>query len=1096
MTIKKISWLHLSDLHIGDKTQGLWPNFKSIFKEDLRRLADEAGPIDLLLFSGDLTQSGSKDEYVTLTNELCEIFEELDKLNQHPVFFSVPGNHDLVRPPENSACMKMLTRWKNDPEVMSEFWQVKNNQYINLVEGAFSNYMDWQNEIERQGIKLAPQLKGLLPGDASSSLELNGITVGLLGLNTSFLQLSGGDFNGNLRLDYRQLNAITENDSTSWCNKHDINFLITHHPVSWLSDEAQKEFKTEIYPSGRFTAHLYGHMHEAELSTQYQAGDAGRKSFQSSSLFGMEHLSDNKTKRVHGYSVGQILFEENEVYWKLWPRKGSVNRSSRNRRIVPDHENFELKPGHEYLLEQLIKSGTSSSSVVIADPRPFDLSAAVEENAPQWNNALNSSLHQLAEQVQHLSIRPLERQACIEIIRQEKIAWVCADWRLGRDGFLWTVISRMERDMQPVYRISLENYSTREDFLLHFETLMGCSFAEFCKALAIAGPAFLLLDEVPISPGDNVGSAIERDVENLAIMIRDFCPEIVVLLLARTEPRDHKIDFVKLEALDEVDTRTYLIAHPEADSALKTAQAVSKIYRRTDGVPGKIDSTLKTLRVVSLSELEPANLIESSSIVSKNEFIPMSLVKTVAELSESNDAISKRSYLLLKVLAILPNGESLARLKHIDHKNPIFPKNAEELLDNDLIQVRTSTLLIGLHGSNEERIKILYAPSPVRDYVLSQMSNREIDSLVLKATSLYFGEKWRTGKAALQKLGGELTSDDGGLMDNPHTIVMRLLKNSSAWEAGGNAIAILNLCQIYCNALFSAKHYRNCATVCRDILSITPEVGYESHCNAIKALFARSLRMTGDYDEAKLLLDELLAIKQSKSDEGHLLLIYALCLQSSGDSEAIVFANKVIDLVPKSSHALHAQSIIIEMNHDVDSGGKLLALENKARKLGHDMVANNLVLKRADNDDDYSSLRLVHSTALKDGDTYNAARAVVKLGELSIKESGTLSNTDLKNLINAYQYFYGERFSSLFTKSHEALWDYFNSQSDTRNLLSLFRHSSFIWRLHGDEAKEKSYIQELSDTARSILTTDILTADTNTAYFLTRARNEKIKSFD
>lgn len=102
----------------------------------------------------------------------------------------------------------------------------------------------------------------------------------------------------------------------------------------------------------------------------------------------------------------------------------------------------------------------------------------------------------------------------------------------------------------------------------------------------------------------------------------------------------------------------------------------------------------------------------------------------------------------------------------------------------------------------------------------------------------------------------------------------------------------------------------------------------------------------------------------------------------------------------------------------------------------------------------------------KSGDTYTAARAVVKLGALSIKELGTISKVDLKNLIDAYQYFYGERFSFLFSKTHETLWSYFNSQSDVRNLLTLFRHSSFIWRLHGDETKEKTYVQELSDNAR------------------------------
>ncbi|MDP2265600.1 MAG: tetratricopeptide repeat protein, partial [Thiobacillus sp.] len=750
--------------------------------------------------------------------------------------------------------------------------------------------------------------------------------------------------------------------------------------------------------------------------------------------------------------------------------------------------------GHEYQTERLFKPTSSSKSVIVETPHTCDLAVAVEESAPKWNNALHSASYSLAEQEQHLVIRPLEQQLAIESIRQKNITWVCADWGLGRDGFLWSVLKRMGRDTEPLYRISLGNYSSRDEFLTHFSILVGCSFPEFSKALAAAGPAILLLDEVPVCNGDYVGVAIEHDAENLASMIRDFCPDIIIFLLARTTPRDHKINVVTLESLDEADTRTYLIAHPSASAELRSAHAVSVIHRRTDGLPGKIDSTLRTLRVVSLSELGPANSIEPTDIATTHESIPMSLVTAVAELSKSKDPSSKRSYLLLKVLAILPHGESLQRLKRIDHQSPLFPKHAEELLDSDLIQVRSSTTLIGIHGGDEGRIKILAASRPVRDYVLSQMSSREIDSLVRKATALYFGEEWRVGRASLRKLDGALTSDDGSLMENPHTIVMRLLKDTVTWETSDSASTILNLCQIYCNALFTGKHYRNCVTVCRDILSVVPDLGFEFHRNTFKKLLAQSLRMTGKHGEARPLFEQLLAVKESKEMKARIMLDYALCLQSLNDQKAIAVAKEVVALAPKSAHALHAQSIIIEIEDDADHHSKLHEIENKARKRGFNTVANNLALRRVANNEDYSTLRIVHSTAVDSGDAYTAARAVVKLGTLSINETGTLSNGDLNNLINAYQYFYGERFSALFSQSHKALWNFFESRGDVRNLLSLFRHSSFIWRLHGDEEKEQIYVKMLIDGARQILTTDALTADKNTAYFLVRARNGKAEN--
>lgn len=1099
MTNKQVSWLHLSDLHIGQQQQWLWPNFKAIFLEDLRRLAVEAGPIDLVVFSGDLTQGGEKVHFDALTQLLLEIWELLDKLNQRPVLFAVPGNHDLRRPPRSDARVKMLARWGSDPDIAKEFWEVEDNQYIEVVRSAFSNYTEWQAGVSDHGIPLAEVTKGLLPGDVSSSLELNGVTVGLIGLNSSYLQLTDGKYLEKLSLDLRQLNALTGDNPPGWCSKHDVNFLVTHHPQNWLSTEALREFQTEIFPSGRFTAHLFGHMHDADLLTMYRGGDSGRKSFQGSSLFGMQFLEDGKTERVHGYSIGKIFFQEHEAVWRLWPRKSLVSPKSGDRKLIPDHENFELEPGKEYLSERLLMRAFTSGSAVTDSPRGLDLAVAVEESASHWNNALHGALYPLPAQEQHLAIRPLQQQACTESIRQQRMAWVCADWGLGRDGFLWSVIKRIRRDAQQVYLVSLSNYVTRDEFLTSFSTVAGCSFPEFCKALAASGPAILLFDEAPVSSGVSVGPGIERDAENLACMVRDFCPDIVVFLLTRTVPRDRKIVAVSLEPLDEADTRTYLIAHPSTSKELTSRRAVSEIFRRTDGLPGKIDSTLKTLRVVSLSELGLAASIGQGDAAIAHESVPSSLVKAVTAVAESNDPDSKRSYLLLKVLAVLPHGESLQRLKRIDHQYPIFPKHAEDLLDRDLIQVRSSTTLMGINEGDEDRIKILVAPRAVRDYVLSKIPRRELDSLVRKSVVLYFGDDWRTGKGSLRKLGGKLTSDDGSLMENPHTLILRLL-GETAWDTPVAATQILGLCVIYCSALLDAKHYRNCVTVCRDILSMVPARAFESHRNTIDFLLAKALRMAGEQVEARSLFERLLKIAWSKDIRVQLLNGYALSLQSLDDRKALEVARELIEMAPKTAAAIQARSIILEMEADENMKHELLTLEKEARKRGFTTVANNLTLGRVSgNEGDPSSLevlRQVYATALSEGDAYNAARAAVKIGTLSLRDTDALSNNDLNNLISAYQYFYGERFGTLFLNAHKALWVFFEKQSDIRNLLSLFRHSSFIWRLHGNEKSEQIYVKGLSESARQILSADVLTADKNTAYFLLRARDSQTGSFE
>ncbi|WP_419343702.1 metallophosphoesterase [Achromobacter sp. PD1] len=1093
---RNISWLHLSDLHIGQSYQWLWPNFKALFLEDLTRLAGEAAPINLVIFSGDLTQRGSAEEFRSVSNELAEIWEVLDKLGHSPVLLPTPGNHDLVRPAKNDACRKVLAQWGQDHDVVTEFWSSEKNQYIDLVQDAFCNYSSWLKDLSREGFLVPNHVSGRIPGDMSASITVDKIEVGLISLNSSFLQLGDEDHMGRLSLDLRQLNAVTEHNPPQWCSRHEVNFLVTHHPPAWLSSEALQHFQTEISPVGRFTSHFFGHMHDPDLTTISHGGDSGRRSFQSSSLFGMEYLGDGKTSREHGYSIGQIRLDEEGGAFKLWPRKGRVNRRNGDRRIVPDVDSFDLLPGKEYLEQPIVlKRNSIASQAVIAEaPKPADLATSVEETLVEWQSLLQTAVYPLPEQEQHLSIRPLQQQSCMESLRQRRVAWVCADWGLGRDGFLWSVAKRMGRENQSIYRVDLGNYKTRSEFLASFATTVGCSFPEFCKALTSAGSCIILLDEAPTSIGNHAGHPSGHDAEKIGMMLRDFCPSAIVFLLARQAPKVHSIDVTRLDVLDEADTRTYLLAHPFGTAEARSPRGVSEIFRHTDGLPVRIDRALGTLRVVGLAELGPPTEAASMTSSSSSETIPMALVNAVSELANSSDPDTQRSWLLLKVLAILQHGESLQRLKRIEHATPIFPRHAEELLERDLIQVRSATSMIRQSEGAEDKIKILVSPRPVRDYVLSCMTQHEIDNFVKKATALYFGDGWRSGTTSLRKVDGTLISDDGSLLQNPHFLVIRLLRTSSILESSTSADPVLRLCEIYCGALLKAKNYRNCAIVCRDVLSIIPNEGFATRRDTIEIMLAKSLRMLGEHDEARALFQRLLDVdagSRSKDEEAQLLLNFALCLQSLQDPTAIEVARQVMGLTPKTSVAMQAESIIHEMREAEDSAAKLLKLEVQARKRGYNTVANNLVLSRtigSKSTDAHDALREVYKTAKAGGDLYTAARAIVRLATRLMAESTTLSTADLTNLIKAYQYFYGERFDALFSSAHRSLWNLFESQGDVRNMLSLFRHSSFIWRLHGDDELEQEYITRLIGMARHIVATDVLSADQNTAYFLLRAR--------
>lgn len=336
-----INWLHLTDLHQGLKDQDwLWPSVKERFFEDLARLHGRAGPWDLVLFTGDLTQRGTAEEFDRLTETLEEIWEHLAKLGSTPALVAVPGNHDLVRPdargPRGSV-VKAIRQWHQDREMRDDFWSRAGNEYRALVEEAFAPYMAWQLAWRRAHPLPAGVVvrRGALPGDEALEVAKEGIRLALVGLNSAFLQFEGGDYEGRLDLDARQINAVCGGDPAAWLRRSQAALLLTHHPVEWLEKEAQEGFKERIAPPGRFVAHLFGHMHEPASTFTRVGGAAVQRRLQGASLFGLETWGDGRMERVHGYSAGRVEVQGTRGVLRVWPRK-LATMAAGHRKMVAD----------------------------------------------------------------------------------------------------------------------------------------------------------------------------------------------------------------------------------------------------------------------------------------------------------------------------------------------------------------------------------------------------------------------------------------------------------------------------------------------------------------------------------------------------------------------------------------------------------------------------------------------------------------------------------------------------------------------------------------------------------------------------------------
>jgi predicted MPP superfamily phosphohydrolase len=338
--MSKLSWLHLTDLHHGMSQQGhLWPNIKERFFEDLNKVHEKSGPWDVVFFTGDLVQSGAREEFDSLNVLLSELWSRLKELGSTPSLIPIPGNHDLVRPNlTKSPAALLLTKWAQNKDIHKEFWENPKSKYRSVIDKAFTNYSNWlETSPFTRSLK---KHSGLIPGDLAVTVEKDGLKVGVVGLNTAFLQLAGGNYYGRLALSLRQFHEVCNGDGPQWVKQHSASLLLTHHPLDWLNKQSQEREYAEVAPAGRFVAHLFGHMHEHRVHNESIGGGPIKRAWQGCSLFGLEYYGRGKLERSHGYSSGQIEIKNGVRSIRLWPRIARWDKDN-GWKIIPDHS-FEL----------------------------------------------------------------------------------------------------------------------------------------------------------------------------------------------------------------------------------------------------------------------------------------------------------------------------------------------------------------------------------------------------------------------------------------------------------------------------------------------------------------------------------------------------------------------------------------------------------------------------------------------------------------------------------------------------------------------------------------------------------------------------------
>ena len=792
------------------------------------------------------------------------------------------------------------------------------------------------------------------------------------------------------------------------------------------------------------------------------------------SLFGLERSANSVEGRRHGYSAGQItLTPSGELLESMWPRLALLGHAG-NMRFAPDQQ-YELDKNHAvtWSSQHLVPSPSGSDAAPSQSngvKGEFSLLADVSEAAAK--TALQGVPRTRLEYgPQHRKIRRQEQLTAEQLLHEKRHVWVISDWGLATREFVASFVAAFgehnDLSANDVFSVQCDEVVNTHALRDSIHKQLGVTVQQLFSRAAGLPFCLLLLENLPLELIGDAPVAADNDIRSLLQSFLDYCPSLHIVLTARYSPQwDVHLALVELRALELPDVRTYVQHHAAGGDSLTDVETIEILYRRSAGLPVHLDRLLESLRYVGREELAG---FELDAQIDAHENVPSSLERAVAELANSSARYSRRSYRLLKILTLLPDGERLEQLKYFDSTEPLFPRNAAELEELSLLQVvqdvdvllAGSTSLQAVSGST----KRLLVPRQVRDFVRTLMSDTEQGEIYERVAEIVFGADWRNGN-----LRSRYFAESAVGRRNESVIFKRLLADAIEVVDQARAQRITELIAGVVGGLKAKDRYREANLVIKELLPLIRKVEDKASESSILRVHGSSLRMLGHTDDAAAVLEQILNDEEMELKKQELLGVQtdlAFIYEHRGNKEyAVRAARQMQRLSPRKSSGkyLEAEAIIANMNFEGEERvNQLKNVERRARRHQRTIVANNTALTlsrlKGAGPADLWQQRVIDSM----GDQYNHLRAIVAKANrlIALGESSSLSREEHRVLAIGYSYLYAQRMTSLFLRCHGALWKILMSKRRLGDLLRIFRHSSFLWRLYGEVDTERQYYEEL-----------------------------------
>jgi len=1060
----KIKYLHLSDLHIGDSVQkGLISQTKKVLFEDIEYILPKLETLDLVFFTGDLVQKGTKDEFLLLDEFLANLWELFSSHGQNPYLLCVPGNHDLERINDiNDPTQKVMTNWLNENIKENYFWGSP-NPYHDFVVERFNNYVEWY---KKTSIRKPESINwGYLPGDFYCSLNLQDIKLGVVGLNSSFLQLYSGDTRQKLGVYNKQLNFLFNDTYFEWLKTQNLSVLLTHHSPEWFEPNSLSEFNQEIYCNDSYVEHLCGHMHEPLYTTTSINGFPSKRKFISPSLFGLEYYGDKlNSQRIHGYTAGIYNIESEIISKTIWPRISIQTKSGTLK--ISQNEEFNLDKDSSSLTDVLKDSRVTTSNKFSEDE--VKTIKNIEEKSGNLFAKKSIQSERLArtqykEISTHRNIRLQAQNLAVNILKNQNNLWIVTKFGLGEDEFIGSILNDSGINHANCFCLNCDEVTNIEELTLAFNSSFSLNITQFFDIINTLRDPLVVFNHLNEELIKNTAS-----IKEFTQTILDFCPNSKTIIISETPPDKQSFEYVELTPLDVPGVKQFIEKSQELQSSF-TFLEYEKIHRISSGIPLYINKVIEHLKFRPLSDLGDMEFENSSDDV--NKALPKTVLNEINLLRADDSKQGNRRFYLMEVLSLLHNGETYERIRRYDPTLPFHPEDISYLLKSKLIETVQVNSIFDHTQTDSELVKIIRVPRVIRDYISSLMDDDEKVEIYKQACSLYLGNNWRSSIKFIQPKDTELDL----IIHQNIQVAIRFILSFSIDK--NNEIEATRMTRISMSIIkyFSDRGaYKDAVSLTEEILLLIKDVNFEDFDSTRTHLMKKlgeNLRMTAIHDRSIAILKSICDDEKNSlsiKDRNSIRLSIAYAYETKNDkSEAVKYANllKRNEKNKNSELYLSAESVIAHfIDDDSEKIVKLNTIKNKAEKFGFKTLKANVILEICKNVKEESQIKQLDKIiAESKNNTYNKVRALVVKADIILnnKSVNEITNEDLIGLSISYSYSFYQRLQSLLNKCHSLAWQYWSKQNRFDQLLNIFRYSSFVWRLCGTVEKELKYIDEL-----------------------------------